>query len=785
MHDHVDLQQTDQIVQKEKRKSRRVWANPIILFVLTAAFAIGVVVAMQSVLYSGAGAAFYLPPGGSWQKAPPLAGDPDDIQVSPQGKVWVSTAFHGGLSRFDGSSWQYYSGPDFGTQENYLWGGFTLVGEQVWGATQSAAIHFDGQKWTHYAEALVSDQPRDIAASESEVWIIDTKGNLSHFDGAHWTTTNLRNALPNVQWTDRQYPALTTTPDGSLWLSSDGLWHFDRMNWAEVRPAGTALKGAGFVGVTRDRIWLWDRHDLTWITFDRSQWGHYNTIDLGLPADAEIYQVTDDNDQLKAIANKGILTFDGVTWHFSAMPAIDMQAITHAVLSHDGAVWAIGQTQIAIVQRILPLVLVLIVGLGALILIFVSGGRSLHNLVKSQQQIGEVVVRSVPEAGPATPAPVMSSRKAIVFIVLSLIGLPLLIVPLWRAIDDWLGRVWPDAPGWTPAVLIILGAVLISTTGSRLIVRFRSSRQADMGPFGRDLLRTLGRLVLFGIMLLVIQWLISGLASIVNNPLWLIPIVLLVGMFGFSLVMAGLIFLPAYWVNGALRRADYAKALKRIAILEKWRGKSAANLFMEGTIHLFAGRYQQAEQLLRASLAEGQRKGALLEQSAALDNLGFALMEQRRYDEAIKAFEGAIEIKADRDGPYNYLAEAYLRQGLEPQRALELIDRALHNKRATALSRRIDRHMFGEMWGNRAWALALLGRHAEALESIERGFAETDQNFKPGLAGLHWRVGQAQRARGDFAKAIGHFTQARELDPIGNYGHLSAQALRDMGRNIV
>jgi tetratricopeptide (TPR) repeat protein len=280
-------------------------------------------------------------------------------------------------------------------------------------------------------------------------------------------------------------------------------------------------------------------------------------------------------------------------------------------------------------------------------------------------------------------------------------------------------------------------------------------------------------------MLLGINWLFSTLSNLIQSPLLFLLLVLPVILIGFPVIMFGVPLSTLYWVHLALRQADYATALKRTAQLQRWRGKTAEMLFTEGTIQLFAGQLAQAEARLRDSLIEGQRRGGLFEQSVALENLGCVLMEQRRYDEALPTFESSLKIKPDRGGPYNYLGELYLRQGREPQRALELIDRALHYKRATWFSRFIDRYMLGEMWSNRAWALALLNRERESAEAIVRGLQETDRKFKPALAGLYWRAGQARRFLNDKPAAVDYWQRARQVDPQGLYGQLAAQALHN------
>jgi tetratricopeptide (TPR) repeat protein len=157
------------------------------------------------------------------------------------------------------------------------------------------------------------------------------------------------------------------------------------------------------------------------------------------------------------------------------------------------------------------------------------------------------------------------------------------------------------------------------------------------------------------------------------------------------------------------------------------------------------------------------------------------LTEQNRYEEAIGNLEKAISLYPKASGAYNYLAEVYLRQGIQPERALELTEQALQRKRESRQERWTNRYRLSEMWANHAWAQALLGRQAEATESLARAFREADRGFKLAMAGLHYRAGQVMILQGNRMTAVEHLSRACQLDPQGNYGRLAAGVLREMG----
>jgi tetratricopeptide (TPR) repeat protein len=131
--------------------------------------------------------------------------------------------------------------------------------------------------------------------------------------------------------------------------------------------------------------------------------------------------------------------------------------------------------------------------------------------------------------------------------------------------------------------------------------------------------------------------------------------------------------------------------------------------------------------------------------------------------------------------PYNYLAEVYLRQAIQPEHALELTEQALQRKRESRQERWTNRHHLSEIWANHAWAQALSGRQAEATESLARAFREADRGFKPAMAGLYYRAGQVMVLQGNHMTAVEHLSRACQLDPQGNYGRLAAGVLREMG----
>lgn len=164
-------------------------------------------------------------------------------------------------------------------------------------------------------------------------------------------------------------------------------------------------------------------------------------------------------------------------------------------------------------------------------------------------------------------------------------------------------------------------------------------------------------------------------------------------------------------------------------------------------------------------------------QSGCLFNLGYALLLQERYDEAMRCLESAIQICPNSSNAYASLADVYLYRDVDPERALELIEQG--------------EQFFGLMSyayglgvairGSRAFALALSGQHLEAEKALAQGFREVNKKQKPALASLYLSAGHVKRLAGKQAEAVADFNRVREIDPSGIFHDLANRALRALG----
>lgn len=230
------------------------------------------------------------------------------------------------------------------------------------------------------------------------------------------------------------------------------------------------------------------------------------------------------------------------------------------------------------------------------------------------------------------------------------------------------------------------------------------------------------------------------------------------------------------WIESPLRRGEYDRAIGRVRRVEEFSIIPRFYLNRHGVILLYSGRLEEARKIFEEAIV-GQRNDGKPAGAMELANIGSVLKCQGKYEEAIKMFEGSIAISQGQAMVYSDLAEALLYKGVDLPLALDLTERAWKNQQASLESRWLSSHQGGQILANRAWALAKLGRHQEADETLMRAFAVADKSFTPVLAGIHLRAGYVMLARGERSRADEYFTQGHRLDPQGHYGRLCAKEL--------
>jgi protein O-mannosyl-transferase len=150
----------------------------------------------------------------------------------------------------------------------------------------------------------------------------------------------------------------------------------------------------------------------------------------------------------------------------------------------------------------------------------------------------------------------------------------------------------------------------------------------------------------------------------------------------------------------------------------------------------------------------------------AHNNLGLALAECGRFDEATPHFQKALELKPDHADAHNNLGAALIRSG-HVDEAIAEYRKALENKPDLDAAHH-----------NLGIALAGRGQFDEAIAHYEKAL-----EFKPQSAEVHNHFGQALAGLGQCDEAIAHYRKALEIKPddVETLGNLSA-ALTKSGR---
>lgn len=328
-----------------------------------------------------------------------------------------------------------------------------------------------------------------------------------------------------------------------------------------------------------------------------------------------------------------------------------------------------------------------------------------------------------------------------------------------------LQRVWPQARiSWYFAAFIayeFFSSVLAA-------IKRREPKPSDpIGPGAPsrfDLRRSVGP-VLWAVAMFALMrpdWLLDKL-----KWHWWFPLVFLLP---FALFVGNL--LCTWLLDRAVAQGHYDAALRLARFL--FRGAGGAQ-FVRGDILVTAGRYAEAEAVLREGLAVVRNP---IDRMMLLEDLGHVLLEAGKYGEAQRSYESARELMPKRSVPDRSLAELLLRQGIEPEQALELANRALELYRGSPHERLTCRERLGETLSVHAWALAVRGRSAEAIEAIEQALKTPARKSRPALAHVRFNAGMAMRALGNRSAANEHFHRGAEWDPSGRWGKLCANPPR-------
>lgn len=245
------------------------------------------------------------------------------------------------------------------------------------------------------------------------------------------------------------------------------------------------------------------------------------------------------------------------------------------------------------------------------------------------------------------------------------------------------------------------------------------------------------------------------------------------GIFIISVAITLVLFGASIWVRTPFQHGDYDGAIRRANITKGWLKGNFSILSLEGLALMFAGKSVESEQVHLQFLAQTQKMK--IYDWLAYNNYGVELTYQGRYPEALTILEAGIRLQPHISCTYDSLANWYLYQSIEPERALELskLGFKLPSTWVTGL-RDISK---SSRLATRAWAEARTGNVDAARATLSKAIKISNTQNVPIKAEIYRIAGETNLALDDLAAARDHFQKAVQLDPHGRIGKLAQQAL--------
>lgn len=229
-----------------------------------------------------------------------------------------------------------------------------------------------------------------------------------------------------------------------------------------------------------------------------------------------------------------------------------------------------------------------------------------------------------------------------------------------------------------------------------------------------------------------------------------------------------------FWLAySKLLQWTYAGGLTRIDQVLKFLPGNFYLLVNKGIILMNVGQLDEAVQIFQALLGRKNRRNIYFI-PILLNNLGCCLTFMKRYAEALTQLEASIRISPTLHPTYDTLADWYLEQKLDPERAVELTEIALElNNPKDLSSTSIKQATSGR-------ALTYTGRDTRAEAMLQQALSVIPQLPATVTAEINRQVGYARLAQANQAAAVDHFQKAAELDPDGLYGKMAREALESV-----
>lgn len=259
------------------------------------------------------------------------------------GDVLIAT-WGGGVSRYDGRSWQTVTSQD-GLADDRVAALAQTGAEEIWFGTYGGASQYDGTQWRSFStqDGLASDIVLSMAAdADDNVWLGTAEG-LSRYDSATGEIMLVDFGEPQAV-----IRALYIDDSGRVWAGTNerGLFLQDGGDWQNFTIAD---------GLAHDHVEAiyQDSQDTIWVgtidglgRYDGADWQIYTTAD-GLPSNIILTLGEDEMGGILAGTNGGLARFDGRSWQpvmvEEGATTATANAIDALLVGPDGTIWIGGR----------------------------------------------------------------------------------------------------------------------------------------------------------------------------------------------------------------------------------------------------------------------------------------------------------------------------------------------------------------------------------------------------------------------------------------------------------
>ena len=221
------------------------------------------------------------------------------------------------------------------------------------------------------------------------------------------------------------------------------------------------------------------------------------------------------------------------------------------------------------------------------------------------------------------------------------------------------------------------------------------------------------------------------------------------------------------WVFAAYRDGDYERAL---LMCEGLPHHSQDYFYLKGIVLNKMGKLEESERLLRAGIeavCEDEKRLILI-----YDTLGWALVEQRRFEDAVLLFEESIRFGEERSAGHRAIAWVLLLSGVDPAKALSKAQVAARIAFSDSVANQDPAKMdLCDAVSTLAWAAAVNSKDEWEVGKLERETsALCDPRNMPALALMHYNMGRAFSELGNVQKGASHLEKSLAADPDGDWG---------------